>query len=46
MLPNYNFVTFLEIKRHSTSMISNDTQSQHSISQYYWLSLLYCGGGD
>ena len=27
----------LEIKRHSTSMISNDTQSQseHSISQYY-----------
>ena len=31
------FRKVLEIKRHSTSMISNDTQSQseHSISQYY-----------
>ena len=43
-----NFHKVLEIKRHSTSMISNDTQSQseHSISQYYWLFLLYCCGGD
>ena len=43
-----NFHKVLEITRHSTSMISNDTQSQseHSISQYYWLSLLYCRGGD
>ena len=34
------FRKVLEIcTRHSTSMISNDTQSQpeHSISQYYWL---------
>ena len=32
-----NFHKVLEIKRRSTSMISNDTQSQseHSISQYY-----------
>ena len=31
------------ITRHSTSMISNDTQSpsEYSISQYYWSSLLY-----
>ena len=31
------FRKVLEIKRHSTSMISNDTQSQseHSLSQYY-----------
>ena len=36
------------ITRHSTSMISNDTQSssEYSDSQYYWSSLLYCCEGD
>ena len=46
--PNYFRKVLRNITRHSTSMISNDTQSssEYSISQSYWSPLLYCCEGD